>query len=174
MNQPKVSCATFVNDLVQISKNAAPTRPPPSDIDPYQTSDGIVMGDGSDSSAPHYQPWNPSSDHGHRSEQGYWKEMWAGEDPDQPNEPAPENLSPAAEIFGSGLSFMDIFNTDQHAAKRIQNLYYPFSSRQDWEVASFLLRSTLSMAAIDEFLSLEMVRAYIIHLLPGSRYTLYS
>jgi len=29
-----------------------------------------------------------------------------------------------------------------------KNLYYPFASKQDWEMASWLLRSGLSMAAV--------------------------
>ena len=48
---------------------------------------------------------------------------------------------------------------DQFAEHRKINMYYPFASRQDWEVGSLLLRSGLSMAGIDSFLSLELVRA---------------
>ncbi|KAG2341512.1 hypothetical protein BDR05DRAFT_834156, partial [Suillus weaverae] len=36
---------------------------------------------------------------------------------------------------------------------------YPFASFQDWELASFLLPSTLSMAAIDRFLGIELIKA---------------
>lgn len=94
-------------------------------------------------------------------------------------------LNPHGEIFketysglagatlGRGQTFMDWFNTDQFSEARVENLYYPFVSRQDWEVGSWLLRSGLSMAAIDEFLSLEIVRliSYIsvdLHLIPVS------
>ncbi|KAG2125350.1 hypothetical protein DEU56DRAFT_721776, partial [Suillus clintonianus] len=35
---------------------------------------------------------------------------------------------------------------------------YPFSSRRDWQVAAWLLRSGLSMGKIDSFLSLEMIK----------------
>ncbi|KAG2060015.1 hypothetical protein BDR06DRAFT_842001, partial [Suillus hirtellus] len=35
---------------------------------------------------------------------------------------------------------------------------YPFSCKQDWEIASWLLHSGLSMGKIDSFLSLKMVR----------------
>jgi hypothetical protein len=52
---------------------------------------------------------------------------------------------------------MDRFDADQHAELRKANIFYPFASRQDWEVASWLLRSDISMAAIDDFLSLELV-----------------
>ena len=52
---------------------------------------------------------------------------------------------------------MDEFDRDDHATMREENLYYPWASRQEWELASFLLRSSLSMAAIDQFLSLDLV-----------------
>ncbi|KAG1888820.1 hypothetical protein F4604DRAFT_1569616, partial [Suillus subluteus] len=37
--------------------------------------------------------------------------------------------------------------------------YYPFASHQDWELDSFLLCLSLSMAAIDELLGLELVKS---------------
>ncbi|KAG2108214.1 uncharacterized protein F5147DRAFT_652936 [Suillus discolor] len=47
----------------------------------------------------------------------------------------------AARIHGWGLTFLEWFNDD------------------DWELASFLLSSALSMAAIDHFLGLELIKA---------------
>jgi len=47
---------------------------------------------------------------------------------------------------------------DQYSSFRKENLYYPFASWVDWQLASWLLCSHLSMAAIDSFLSLELVR----------------
>ena len=63
----------------------------------------------------------------------------------------------AAKEFGTGTTFMDEFDRDQYAGERINNLYYPFASRDEWELAAFLLRSDLSMASIDSFLSLNLV-----------------
>jgi hypothetical protein len=63
----------------------------------------------------------------------------------------------AAEIKSKEKTFMDIFDNDEHASKRCSNLYYPFASAKEWEVASFLLKSGLSMTKIDEFLKLELV-----------------
>lgn len=60
-------------------------------------------------------------------------------------------------IFGSGPGFMDVFNADHRAEKRRENLYYPFSSKEEWGLASWLLRSGLSMRAIDDFLTLPIV-----------------
>jgi hypothetical protein len=67
----------------------------------------------------------------------------------------------AADIYGRGQTFMDRFNADVYAQHRESNVYYPFASKQDWEIANFLERSSLSMAAIDKFLSLEPVITWI-------------
>ena len=45
--------------------------------------------------------------------------------------------------------FAELCNSD--------NLYYPFADRPEWEMAEFLLTSSLSMTAIDHFLSLLLV-----------------
>lgn len=64
----------------------------------------------------------------------------------------------AAQILsGKGQTFLDNFDEDQYADERKNNLFYPFLSQEEWELASFLLQSSLSMAAIDQFLSLQAV-----------------
>lgn len=65
----------------------------------------------------------------------------------------------ASQSFGKGETFLDVFNKDQYADKRnnIDFLYYPFSTQAEWELASFLLKSGLSMAQTDEFLKLQVV-----------------
>jgi hypothetical protein len=69
-----------------------------------------------------------------------------------------EQFKGAAKIYpGRGQTFRDRFNMDAYAAHRKENIYYPFASLQDWELGSFLLCSSLSMAAIDQFLGLELV-----------------
>ena len=70
-----------------------------------------------------------------------------------------------AERFPGGKMFMDEFRNDRYAEERRQNLYFPWASRREWAFASWLLRSRLSMAAIDSLLSLELVSdsSYILH-----------
>jgi hypothetical protein len=63
----------------------------------------------------------------------------------------------ASERFGPGDTFLDLFDKDEYAETRQRNLYYPFASQAEWELASFLLRSGLSRIAIDQFLNLQMV-----------------
>src|SRR6266542_895785 len=57
----------------------------------------------------------------------------------------------ASEIYGKGKTYMDLFDDDEYAGNREMNLYYPFASQPEWELASFLLKSGLSMVATDEF-----------------------
>lgn len=76
----------------------------------------------------------------------------------------------SSRVFGHGETFMDQFDKDQFVEARKQGLlYYPFATRDEWELASFLLQSNLSMSAIDRFLKLELVsyslrKQYILHL----------
>jgi hypothetical protein len=71
-------------------------------------------------------------------------------------------------IYGRAKSFMDRFNDDKHALRRVQNPYYPFADQEEWELGSFLLRSGMSMQKMDEFLRLKLVfnfLAYPLHCL---------
>ncbi|KAF8213514.1 hypothetical protein K438DRAFT_1902566 [Mycena galopus ATCC 62051] len=46
---------------------------------------------------------------------------------------------------------------DEFASRRKENLYYPFASQAEWQMASFLLRSGMTMRDIDDFLKLQLV-----------------
>jgi hypothetical protein len=73
--------------------------------------------------------------------------------------PIIEGFEGASKTYGEGTTFMAQFDYDQFANERTVNLYYPFASREEWGLASSLLCSSLSMHAIDTFLSLDMVRS---------------
>ncbi|KAH7917126.1 hypothetical protein BV22DRAFT_1026954, partial [Leucogyrophana mollusca] len=84
----------------------------------------------------------------------------------------------AGGIYGYSSTFMDQFDMDENASLRKENIYYPFASHQDWEIASWLLRSGLSMGAINSFLSLELMSSlnrYLVQELkatpPGKKFT---
>lgn len=64
---------------------------------------------------------------------------------------------PIKELHGQGKSFMDVFHSDKYSQERSNNPFYPFSSRDEWQLGSYLLQSDLSNAAIDDFLKLELV-----------------
>ena len=59
--------------------------------------------------------------------------------------------------YAGGATFMDLFWQDEHAEEQQENLYFPFTSRNEWEFSSWCLHSGLSMAAIDSLLSLTIV-----------------
>lgn len=44
-----------------------------------------------------------------------------------------------AEKYGGGKSFLNNFDSDWHAYERKCNVYYPLASKNDWELASWLL-----------------------------------
>ncbi|KAJ7130254.1 hypothetical protein C8R44DRAFT_872081 [Mycena epipterygia] len=58
----------------------------------------------------------------------------------------------------NGQSYMQKFYSDEHADKCADNLYYPFATSDEWQLASFLNRSSLSVAETDEFLRSQMVK----------------
>ncbi|KAJ3912710.1 hypothetical protein F5877DRAFT_84526 [Lentinula edodes] len=62
----------------------------------------------------------------------------------------------AGKAVSCGATYLDNFNDDRFSEERKENLYYPFSSRPKWEMASFLLNSSLSMQEIDNHLQLEL------------------
>ena len=81
---------------------------------------------------------------------------------DQPEQLGPERFvemyEGSVECFAGGKTFMDEFMADQYAEQRWENLYFPWASQSEWAFASWLLRSRLSMAAIDSLLALDLVR----------------
>ena len=88
------------------------------------------------------------------------------QDPGHNVGPTVERYPGASRTYSAGKTFMDRFDSDEHADKQATNLYYPFASRDKWDVGSFLLRSGLLMVLIDQFLKLLMVSSniYIIFL----------
>ena len=63
----------------------------------------------------------------------------------------------ASTNYGCGHTFMDMFNADRFSSKCQNNLFYSFVSKAEWEFASWLTNSGLSMSAIDKCLSLDIV-----------------
>ncbi|KAF7981243.1 hypothetical protein HWV62_34611 [Athelia sp. TMB] len=77
-------------------------------------------------------------------------------------EPPPEScfvhFPQISQTFGTAESFMDKFDSDENAGERKKNLYFPWKSKGDHGLGAWLLRSGLSMQAIDEFLALELIK----------------
>ena len=60
-------------------------------------------------------------------------------------------------VFGRDQGFADRFHRDKFAEHRAENLYFPFGSRDEFELGAFLTQNNLSMKVIDRFLSLALV-----------------
>jgi hypothetical protein len=78
------------------------------------------------------------------------------------SEPETVEFPGAGITFGKGRTFLEEFGDDPHAKERATNLYYPFASKGEWELASFLLLSNMSMANITKFLSLKLVSTIVV------------
>jgi hypothetical protein len=156
MNQPSNACGSWTNDLSNLhcdhrppvhnlkgshpSADSEPHRQPTPDYGDfnYQDSfDDARQGNFDDTA------YHPTNSEEHRN-------TLTGRVVDShPNTPS---------VYPGGTTFMDQFFNDECAGQRKENLYYPFASGAEWQLASWLLRSRLSMAAIDDFLSLQLVR----------------
>ena len=84
--------------------------------------------------------------------------------------PSPHQLSShyiefpgAVKMYGRAATFMDRFHNNQYSEFRSSNVYYLFAGKDEWELASFLLSSGLSMSKINEFLRLKMVTPFKIY-----------
>ncbi|KAI5995118.1 hypothetical protein EDD15DRAFT_2165351 [Pisolithus albus] len=64
----------------------------------------------------------------------------------------------AVQTYNGGSTFVNKFDVDKFSELRSSNVYYPFASSGDWELGSWLLRSGLSMSAINTFLSLRLIK----------------
>lgn len=141
MNQPTSKCTGWMANLVQlsdasyqhraiISRTAVPT-PVQLDTVPDDMSEAGQEIDDMGSAAG-FRMDDRSADH---------TDMFMG----------------AGQTHGRGETFMDQFDKDRSAEQQRTNIFYPFESKEDWELASRLLCSSLSMAYMDEFFSLQLV-----------------
>ncbi|KAG1838044.1 hypothetical protein DFJ58DRAFT_734059 [Suillus subalutaceus] len=149
MSQPRSGCSTWLQDLACFRPESDDSRMD-SDDEPNISMD---MDDG---------PNIPDIKSGGF---GDWDEMSRGSTGGSESQGMPTHNSEVidsypdcAQTYGKGYTFLDLFNSDNNSKHRAMNPYYPFSSRKDWEVGSWLLRSGLSMGKIDSFLSLEMIK----------------
>ncbi|KAJ7911544.1 hypothetical protein B0H13DRAFT_2328201 [Mycena leptocephala] len=62
----------------------------------------------------------------------------------------------AAGTYGRGDTFMDGFHKDEYASERKTNLYYPFASAEEWELAVFITKCNMTIADTNEFLKLRL------------------
>jgi len=152
MNQPYASCQFYVQHQTRpVKSRQKPVNHIPSDEDNHP-----------DDEAGEFEP-APPEDAFHEDDAGIILDDGYAPSGDGPPATWPSDLycteeyPGAAQTYGQGPTLMYIFDSDAYAQTREDLPYYPFASRDEWELASFLLRSDLSMSALDEFLSLSMV-----------------
>ena len=157
MNQPQSSCLTYYEEVSRANAAAAASESPAAFHVHNLTA------------SPHQEPTDLSNDLSQLDHDAMDVEITTDSLDSDTNNAASESDSVfiekhpgAAQTFGRGVTFMDIFDADPHASKRKHHPYYPFASRAEWELASFLLRSDLSMNLIDKFLKLELVSTIVI------------
>ena len=136
-----MSCHSYVHDLVNILQFAEVESPrrrvSPQASDEHESDPDDTHG---------FPQFSNENQYDNENDSGAFRE-------------SEEETYPGAGAYYSqdGLTFLDLFDADEYAECRKDNLFYPFASKEEWEVANFLLRSSLSMAAVDEFLNLPMV-----------------
>ena len=78
----------------------------------------------------------------------------------QPTQYFRKDFPGAGGIAIKGTSFMQQFDKESHSRERSKNPYYPFASRQEWQLGYILLTSRMSLALINEFLCLDLVHSF--------------
>ncbi len=63
----------------------------------------------------------------------------------------------AGKTFGKGRTIMQEIDEDDSTPETKDNIYHPFTSKQDFEMAAWLSRSNVTMSQIDDFLKLPYV-----------------
>ena len=135
MNQPYSSCLTHFKECINI---ATTLQSGPTESDDIQQSFDFM-----DTAQDYFASSLPAS---------------TTQNPEDRRSPFNIKKNPTSgSVYGCGETFMDQCDNDNFSERRKGNIYYPFASRDEWELASFLLRSSLSMAAVNSFLKLELV-----------------
>lgn len=63
--------------------------------------------------------------------------------------------------FHGGQNLLQAMENDIYSNLRHENLYYPFRSEEEWQLARWISESRLTQAQIDKFLKLDQVRKYL-------------
>jgi hypothetical protein len=68
-----------------------------------------------------------------------------------------EVIEDAAADFGPGTTLLDQFAQDPNATKRVGNIYWPFESADEWEIAVALDRLGVSQCKMKLLLETKLV-----------------
>lgn len=165
MNQPLSGCSTWLHDIIRLDSALTESM----DV----IDDELSTPNDSHHLANTYEDHNRSG--GWDEDTGSGANLNEGGFTGSVNE---EEISPTSDFidwfpgasrsYGTGHTFLDLFNLDKNSMHHARNLYYPFSGQKDWELASWLLRLGLSMGKTDSFLSLEIVSTQYLQLVESN------
>ena len=139
MSQPKSGCSTWFDNLVRIHEDlqAGSSHDDPNGL----------------RTAPNDKP----PGHLGKYNQQDNDEMLDGTQKEDPQSNSIEYFLGAGKTYSGRSTFLDKFHMDEFNSCQSSNIYYPFASRGDWQLGSWLLCSGLSMSAVDTFLSVDLV-----------------
>ena len=139
MGQPRSGCSSWFNSLVGIHKD--------------------LLGRNCD----HHNTTSTGNGPGGLDQDNQWvgndEEMFDRAQEEFQSNPI-EFFPGAVQTFSGGSTFLNRFDVDEFSSYRSSNIYYPFASRGNWKLGSWLLCSGLSMGAINVFLSLDLVHPW--------------
>ena len=141
MGQSRSGCSTWFNDLVHIQE--------------YST--GRSYDDSNNSRTMSIDRPPGGGDNFFESEVSGDEQMLDGHQDENFQAGYTEYFPGATQTYSGGSTFTNKFDMDEFSSQQTLNIYYPFASRGDWELGSWLLRSSLSMSAINSLLSLILV-----------------
>lgn len=70
-----------------------------------------------------------------------------------------QHFTPPTDTYGRAPNTLEIMDLDAAAVHRTNNVFYPFGSKEEWELAKFLSTS-LTQTQQDQFLKLDWVSAF--------------
>ena len=144
MSQPRSGCSTWSDGLIRICEDLS--MDPDGSNHRHTTHEQLGQG-----IVDEFGPCQVDGD----------EEMLDTADEDDSESNPIEYFPGAAQAFQGGSTFLNKFAADEFSNHRSSNTYYPFASRGDWQMGSWLLRSGLSMSAINTFLSLDLVYFFV-------------
>lgn len=152
MSQPRSGCNTWLDDIIKLNTIIPPTEDHP--MDPMDNN-GLPM--------PYYEPGLGKEDNTyvfHGQEEDIALEACDGirDQGQDANSEVTDYFLNSPLAYEDGYTFLGLFDADENSIYHKINLYFPFSSRRDWQVTAWLLHSGLSMGKIDSFLSLDMIK----------------
>ncbi|KAG1854650.1 hypothetical protein C8R48DRAFT_609736 [Suillus tomentosus] len=149
MSQPRSGCSTWLQDLIRL-RDLSDDSMNTDDLDGPNIPGGGPQAEVEFTFGDRDESFEGSGESGGQASEEGLLPNGASDFVDQ----YPES----SRTYGMGYTFLDLFNSDENSVYRAKNPYYPFSGRKDWEIASWLLRSGLSMGKIDSFLSLNIIK----------------